>query len=401
MHRRAEYGVAAHWKYKEEAKGGNADSEMQWLRQIVDWQKETADPSEFLESLRFDIGSGEIFVFTPKGDVVALPTGSTPVDFAYSVHTEVGHRCIGARINGRLVPLERKLTSGDTVEVFTSKAEGAGPSRDWLTFVASGRARSKIKSWFTKEAREEAVDHGKDLLARAIRKQGLPLQRILSGQALQAVLKDLHLADVNGLYRAVGEGHVQAAEVVKRLVGALGGADGAVEDLAEAALPSRVTARRGRSSTDPGVVVAGDPDVWVKLARCCTPVPPDPIIGFVTRGAGVSVHRADCVNAVSLQEQQDRIVDVEWAPTSESVYLVNIQVEALDRPRLLSDVTRVLSEGHVNILSASVRTDRDRMAISRFSFEMGDPGYLDHLLGQVRQVDGVFDAYRMTSSRPD
>lgn len=402
MHRRAEYGIAAHWKYKEEAKAAPAETgggnDMAWLRQLLDWQKETEDPGEFLESLRFDLSAAEVYVFTPKGDVTALPAGSTPVDFAYAVHTEVGHRCIGARVNGRLVPLESKLENGDLVEVFTSKAPGAGPSRDWLTFVASPRARNKIKQWFSKERREEAIEHGKDQIARTMRKQGLPLQRLLSSESLTALAHELRYPDIGSLYAAVGEGHVSAQSVVQKLVQSLGGEEGATEDLAESVTPTRSRAGRARPGGDPGVVVKGASDVWVKLARCCTPVPGDPIVGFVTRGSGVSVHRSDCVNVQALSSEPERIVDVEWAPTASSMFLVAIQVEALDRSRLLSDITRVLSDQHVNILSASVTTTRDRVAVSRFTFEMGDPKHLGHVLKAVRGIEGVFDTYRVTSS---
>jgi GTP diphosphokinase / guanosine-3',5'-bis(diphosphate) 3'-diphosphatase len=403
MHRRAEYGLAAHWKYKEElvettsavSKPQAAEPDMAWLRQLIDWQKETTDPSEFLDSLRFDLHASEVFVFTPKGDLLALPTGSTPVDFAYAVHTEVGHRCIGARVNGRLVPLESALDNGDVVEVFTSKASTAGPSRDWVGFVKSPRARSKIKQWFAKERREDAIEEGKDAISRAMRKQGLPLQRLLSGDLLPTLAQELRYTDVSGLYAAVGEGHLSAQTVVQRLVASMGGPEGAVEDIAEVAVPTRRV--KPRPTSDPGVVVKGVSDVWVKLARCCTPVPGDAILGFVTRGHGVSVHRVDCTNAALLAQQQDRTVDVEWAPSAASVFLVAIQVEALDRTRLLSDVTSALSDQHVNILSASVTTTRDRVAVSRFTFEMGDPKHLGHVLKAVRSVEGVYDAYRVTS----
>ncbi|MET7344893.1 RelA/SpoT family protein [Streptomyces sp. NPDC087866] len=414
MHRRAEYGIAAHWKYKQEAvagaskvrtdipkntgRGQDTVNDMAWLRQLLDWQKETEDPSEFLESLRFDLSRNEVFVFTPKGDVIALPAGATPVDFAYAVHTEVGHRTIGARVNGRLVPLESTLDNGDLVEVFTSKAAGAGPSRDWLGFVKSPRARNKIRAWFSKERRDEAIEQGKDAIARAMRKQNLPIQRILTGDSLVTLAHEMRYPDISSLYAAIGEGHVAAAGVVQKLVQALGGEDAANEDLEESTPPSRSRNKR-RSNTDPGVVVKGVEDVWVKLARCCTPVPGDPIIGFVTRGSGVSVHRADCVNVDSLSQQPERILEVEWAPTQSSVFLVAIQVEALDRSRLLSDVTRVLSDQHVNILSAAVQTSRDRVATSRFTFEMGDPKHLGHVLKAVRGVEGVYDVYRVTSAR--
>ncbi len=405
MHRRAEYGVAAHWKYKEDATApaaGVKDGEtgpindMAWLRQLLDWQKETADPGEFLDSLRFEINAREVYVFTPKGEVVALPAGATTVDFAYAVHTEVGHHCIGGRVNGRLVPLESILENGDVVEVLTSKADGAGPSRDWLTFVKSPRARNKIRQWFSKERREEMIETGKDAIAKAMRKEGLPLQRLLTVETLTGLASELRHPDIDALYAAVGEGHVSAQHVVGRLVVSLGGEEGASEDLAEATTPTRSMRRR---TGDPGVVVVGTADVWVKLARCCTPVPGDAIMGFITRGNGVSVHRTDCTNAESLLSQPDRMIEVEWAPSAASVFLVQLQVEALDRNRLLSDVTRILSDQHVNILSASVQTSRDRVAISKFTFEMGDPSHLDHVMKAVRKIDGVFDVYRITGTK--
>lgn len=416
MHRRAEYGIAAHWKYKQQTVAGTSKvrtdvpqaakgsaghdtvNDMAWLRQLLDWQKETEDPSEFLDSLRFDLSRNEVFVFTPKGDVIALPAGATSVDFAYAVHTEVGHRTIGARVNGRLVPLESTLDNGDLVEVFTSKAEGAGPSRDWLGFVKSPRARNKIRAWFSKERRDEAIEHGKDAIARAMRKQNLPIQRILTGDSLVTLAHEMRYPDISSLYAAIGEGHVTAQNVVQKLVQALGGEDAANEDIEDSIPPARGRSTR-RGNADPGVVVKGVEDVWVKLARCCTPVPGDPIVGFVTRGSGVSVHRADCVNVDSLSQEPERMLEVEWAPTQSSVFLVAIQVEALDRSRLLSDVTRVLSDQHVNILSAAVQTSRDRVATSRFTFEMGDPKHLGHVLKAVRGVEGVYDVYRVTSAR--
>jgi GTP pyrophosphokinase len=400
MHRRAEYGVAAHWKYKEEsllpAGRGGATSDMAWLRQLVDWQRETADPAEFLESLRFDLGAAEVYVFTPRGEVIALPKGATPVDFAYAIHTEVGHRTIGARVNGRLVPLESALDNGDTVEIFTSKAADASPSRDWLTFVKSARARNKIKHWFSKERREAAAEAGKTAIARAMRKQGMPLQRMATADALLAIATELRYPDLSALYAAVGESHVSAQSVVTKLVQSLGGMAGAQEDLAEATLPTRPP--RPTSARDSGVVVEGAADVWARLSRCCTPVPGDEITGFVTRGHGVSVHRADCANLRHLLDAEpERLVAVRWSPTEESVFLVSIQVEALDRPGLLSDVTRSISDQHVNILSASVTTNRDRVALSKFTFEMGDPKHLGHVLRAVRTIDGVYDAYRVTN----
>ncbi|MGH3467114.1 MAG: RelA/SpoT family protein, partial [Thermocrispum sp.] len=399
MHKTAEYGIAAHWRYKE-SRGTHQSSasvdEMAWMRQLLDWQREAADPGDFLESLRYEMATKEIFVFTPKGDVITLPAGSTPVDFAYAVHTEVGHRCIGARVNGRLVALERKLENGEVVEIFTSKADAAGPTRDWLGFAGSAKARAKIRQWFAKERREEAIEAGKDAITKEIRRAGLPLQRLISADSMAALATELHYNDITALYAAVGEGNTSAKHVVSRLVAFMGGVDEAEEELAERSTPS--TVGRSRGSKDVGVIVKGADDVWAKLARCCTPVPGDEILGFVTRGGGVSVHRTDCTNADDLRNQPERLVEVEWAPSETSVFLVAIQVEALDRHRLLSDITKILADEKVNILSASVTTSRDRVAVSRFSFEMGDPKHLGHVLNAVRKVEGVYDVYRVTSA---
>ncbi|WP_324252431.1 RelA/SpoT family protein [Enemella dayhoffiae] len=399
MHRRAEYGVAAHWKYKENARGtapaSKDGSDLSWLRSLNDWQKETSDPEEFLESLRYEINSGEVFVYTPKGDVITLPAGATPVDFAYAIHTEVGQRCIGARVNGRLVPLESELNNGDVVDVMTSKAEGAGPSRDWLEFVKSPKARNKIRHYFTRERREESIERGREALAKQVRKAGLPLQRFLTVQHLTEVAAYFRLADVSALYAAIGENNVSAQAVVQRLIVIEGGQESAVEEAAE---DRPLTGRRRRGSSavsGPGVAVAGDTDMWVKLAKCCTPVPGDEIMGFITRGNGVSVHRTDCTNAASLEAHPERMVEVSWAPTAESSYLVAVQVEGLDRQGMLSDVTRVVSDHHVNILSASVNTTRSRVFKARLTFETPDPTHLDALVQAIRQVPGVFDVFRV------
>ena len=404
MHRRAEYGVAAHWKYKEAAKGtvaadGNSANDMPWLRQLVDWQRETSDPSEFLDSLRFEMSGAEVYVFTPRGEVISLPAGATPVDFAYAVHTEVGHRTMGARVNGRLVSLDSTLDNGDVVDVLTSKSENAGPSLDWVAFVKSPRARNKIKQWFSKSRREEAVERGKDSIAKAMRKQNLPIQRLLSHESLVALANEMRYADVSALYAAVGEGHASAQTIVGKLVDEMGGETGAEEDIAEVTRPG-TSSRRTRTG-DPGIAVKGVEDIWVKLARCCTPVPGDEIIGFVTRGQGVSVHRSDCQNVESMRSQPERFVDVEWTTGSNALFLVQVQIEALDRSRLLSDVTRVLSDHHVNILSATISTTKDRVAVSRFVFEMAEPAHLATVLTAVRKVDGVFDVYRITGSKSD
>ena len=399
MHARAEYGIAAHWKYKlgKKNKSEVASPDMLWLKQLHEWQQETSDVNEFLDALRYDLRTPEVFVFTPKGSVIALPEGSTPVDFAYAVHTEVGNHCVGAKVNGKLVALAAPLANGDVIEIVLNKSETSGPNRDWLAFAKSPRARSKIKAWFSKERREEAIDAGKESIARQMRKAGLPLQKILAGHALLELAHELRYSDIESLYAAVGDGHVSSASIIEKLVSALG-LDDTHEEPAVENLISGATIHAPKRSAS-GVIVEGVGEVLIKLARCCTPVPGDAITGFITKGSGVSIHRVDCINVADLElNQGDRMVGVKWDPNAKSIYLVNIQVEALDRSRLLSDVTRTLSDQQVNILSAAVSTSRDRVAISRFSFEMADASHLDAILSAVRNIEGVYDVSRVTNN---
>ena len=392
MHSRAEYGIAAHWKYKTKNLVGGKTPEAIWLRQLHEWQQESEDVSDFLETLRYDLRTPEVFVFTPKGSVIALPSGSTPVDFAYAVHTEVGNKCVGAKVNGKLVPLESHLSNGDVVDIVTNKSVNAAPSHDWLNFVTSSRARAKINSWFSKERTEEAIEAGHESIARQMRKAGLPIQKILGGHALLELAHNLRFEDIESLYEAVGNGHTSAHSVIEKLMVLIGTTDAHPEnDLTPLIAPIK---RRRKSVT--GIEVEGAADVLVKLARCCAPVPGDEITGFITRGNGVSVHRMDCVNITDLKlHQGDRIVKVKWNLAAASSFLVNIAVEALDRARLLSDVTKALSDQHVNILSASVVTHKDQTAICKFSFEMADASHLDAVLTSVRAIEGVYDVNRI------
>ncbi|WP_130865493.1 RelA/SpoT family protein [Acidipropionibacterium timonense] len=398
MHRRAEYGVAAHWKYKENpnavGKGVQADgSDLSWVYNLNQWSKEEDDPSEFLDSLRFEINSREVYVFTPKGDVIALPQDSTPVDFAYAVHTEVGHHCIGARVNGKLVPLDSKLSNGDVVGVLTSNAPDAGPSRDWLGFVASPRARSKIKAHFTRERREESIESGKDAIARQIRHAGLPMQTLLTVEYLTAVADDLRVPDINSLYAAVGEHNVSAQAVVDRLIALGGGAEEAAAE-AEEDLPVAVQPPPRRRSAL-GVEVDGDPNMLVKLARCCTPMPGDDIMGFVTRADGVSVHRTDCSNAKHLLQYPERIVPVSWSGAPQEGYVVTVQVEGLDRAGLLLDTGKVLADQGISLISATMNAGKNHLARLRLTFESPDPTHLKHLIESIRRISGVYDVFRV------
>jgi GTP pyrophosphokinase len=389
MHQRAEWGVAAHWAYKE----GSPTDDLAWLNRIMDWQAETNDPDQFMENLKTDLERDEVFVFTPKGRVVTLPVGSTPIDFAYAVHTEVGHACIGARVNGRLVPLDHQLASGDTCEIFTSKVDRSGPSRDWLKIVQSPRARNKIRQWFSKERREDALESGKEELIAGLRREALPVQKIMTGDALAREAKTMGYADLEALYRAIGEHQVSGRSVAQRI--ARGLRKGEDDEVLPTTARAHTRARRSEGST--GISVEGLDDVLVRLSRCCTPVPGDEIIGFITRGRGVSVHRADCANAVALvADQTARLLDVEWdADTHGTLYRASVEVKALDRSRLLRDVSNALSDHHVNIVASSTHTGSDRVASMRFEFELGDPSYLDAVVRQIKSIDGVYDAYRV------
>jgi GTP pyrophosphokinase len=391
MHRTAEFGIAAHWRYKE-GKAKEDPADLAWLAQMLDWQQETSDPRDFMEGLRIDLYSGRVFCFTPKGDVIDLPSESVPIDFAYAIHTEVGHRCIGAKVNGKLVPLDYHLQTGDTVVVLTSKAKDAAPSRDWLKIVKSPRARNKIKQWFSRERRGDAIDTGRELLQRELRRQGLPLKRLTTEETLTDVARELKYPSLDAFLAAVGEGHVSPQSAVTRLTRLVAAA---VEEVDTIDVPPARPVRLGARTVDQAVVVQGSSDVWVKLARCCTPVPGDEILGFVTRGKGVSVHRADCPNAKALGHESDRFIEVSWQPGKGTSFVVSIQVEALDRKKLLGDVATAISESQVNILSASSTVGRDRIARLRFTFELADIAHLSGVLGAVKKVDSVFDAFRV------
>jgi GTP diphosphokinase / guanosine-3',5'-bis(diphosphate) 3'-diphosphatase len=387
MHNRAEWGVAAHFSYKE----GHSE-DVAWLSRIVDWQQEMTDPGEFMANLKIDLDQDEVFLFTPKGDVVTLPVGATPVDFAYAIHTEVGHRCIGARVGGRLVPLDSTLSSGDTVEIFTSKVAGAGPSRDWLAFVETRSASNKIRQWFSRERRVDALESGREALVKALRREALPTQRVMGGAAVADVAGQLKFQSVDAMFTAIGEHHLSPESVASRVAKLVRTAAGEREEVVST--PVRTNGRRRNRPA--GVHVEGFDDVLVRMARCCTPVPGDEIMGFITRGRGVSVHRADCANASSLADgQAERVIDVEWDTETAGDFVALVEVKALDRPRLLQEVTQTLSEHHVNIISSQSHAGGDRVAKMRFEFELGDPSHLETLLNRVRTIDSVYDAYRV------
>ncbi len=393
MHQRAEWGVAAHWAYKD----GSSAADIDWLNRIIDWQADVADPAQFMESLKTDLEQDEVFVFTPKGRVITLPVGSTTVDFAYAVHTEVGHACIGAKVNGRLVPLNHVLRSGDTCEIFTSKVETAGPSRDWLQFVASPRARNKIRQWFSRERRLDAVEAGREELIKEFRREGLPVQKMWDNPVLAREIEHFSYADLDALLAAIGEHHLSGRSVAQRIARAFRG--GGSEDQLPTTVREHRSRRRRRGQV--GIHVEGLDDLLVRLSRCCTPVPGDEIIGFVTRGRGVSVHRADCANAVSLMvDQTARLIDVEWdGDQGDALFRAAVEIVALDRSRLLRDVANALSDHHVNIVACSTHTGNDRVAKMRFEFEMADPNHLEAVLRTIKTIDAVYDAYRLVPGK--
>jgi GTP pyrophosphokinase len=391
MHNRAEWGIAAHWGYKEKASA----ADVAWLQRIVDWSAESTDPAEFLEALKLDLETDEVFVFTPKGDVISLPIHATPIDFAYAIHTEVGHRCIGARVNGRLVPLDSQLVSGDSVEIFTSKVPAAGPSRDWLKIVVSPRARNKIRQWFSRERREDAIESGREELTKALRKEGLPVQKLANSPVLLSVAEAINYADLDALHAAIGENHVSAQSIAQRVARELRGGEHEVQLPSTARIPRRVNQRQGV-----GVHVEGLDDLMVRLSRCCTPVPGDEIIGFVTRGRGVSVHRSDCANAATLSaDEVGRMIEVEWDRGSTGSFVAAVELKALDRTRLGVDVWKVISDNHLNILRSDSITGADRVSRMRFEFELADPAHLESLINALKRIDSVYDAYRVLPNR--
>ncbi|MFY9480446.1 MAG: bifunctional (p)ppGpp synthetase/guanosine-3',5'-bis(diphosphate) 3'-pyrophosphohydrolase [Ilumatobacteraceae bacterium] len=388
MHQRAEWGVASHWSYKD----GVPTADVDWLNRIIDWQDEVSDPRQFLESLKTDLEQDELFVFTPKGRVIALPLNATPVDFAYGVHTEVGHTCIGARVNGRLVALDSRLNSGDTCEVLTSTSEDAGPSEEWANFVVSPKAKSKVKQWFSRERNEDLVDNGRDDLVENLRKHGLPVQRVLTSEVFASELEAMNYSDETTLFRAIGEGHVSAEALAGRIGRQM--RDGGFGEQISVGL--RLDDRDVQDQKS-GIHVEGMTGTLVRLSKCCTPVPGDEILGFLTAEQAVYIHRADCLNAITaISQNVGRVIDVEWAGSHDSTsYVAAVEVVAIDRSRLLRDVANALSEEHVNIVACSTHTGTDRVARMRFEFEFADPSHLQSVLRTIKRIDSVYDAYRV------
>ncbi len=413
MHEEAEYGVAAHWRYKAASRGeqvNNAKHEpgtqtaamnVGILQAIAEISNSNPESDKFYESLADTLDTDEIVVLTPNGEAIALPSGSTPVDFAYAIHSEVGDRTVGAKVNGRLVPLHTMLPTGVTVEIMTTKDEEAGPSEDWLKFVRSSRARTKIRQHFAKERRLEALDRGREALTKSMRNNELPLQKMMSPELMTQVAQTLHKNDVATMYRAIGENELTTKQVIDTLIDLYNG-EQQDEPTVEVSDFDETLLKQTRSAvSDNGVLVPGAEGVLTKIARCCSPVPPDDIIGMVTRLNGISVHRRDCPNILNLdEEQQPRLTEVQWAPTPSSTYRVQIQVEGLDRKGLLNDLIRAISDSGVSIVDARVHTSEDHIAVDRFTVELGDRYMLEHVVNVVLNVDGVYKAYRLTGSKP-
>jgi guanosine-3',5'-bis(diphosphate) 3'-pyrophosphohydrolase len=392
MHELAEYGIAAHVFYKEGRSSG--EGEMTWLRQLLETEGE-ADPKQFLEALKVDLFEDEVFVFTPKGEVKNLSAGSTPLDFAYSIHTDVGHRCVGAKVNGKIVPLHYQLRSGDIVEVLTTK-QGRGPSRDWLKLVRTSRARNKIRAWFQREGREDAERRGREQLADALKKRGLPHSKVAGSPLFVDVIREMGFRKADDFYIALGQSKIStkvvANKVMQRLKRGEAVEDEPAEDLLKGTDDSR---QRTREATDFGIKVKGVDEVAVRLAKCCRPVPGDEIVGYVSLGRGITVHRADCRNVVALKKAPERFTEVSWDGDNESSYRVELQVDAWDRTRLLEDLSRTFAEVGLNILEARCAT-KHPMVKNRFVVEVGDTEQLKQAITRLRNIESVFDAYRVT-----
>ena len=393
MHRTAEYGIAAHWLYKGARSKRQEAERLAWLKQLMDWQQEESDWREFMKTFRTDLFDDEVYVFTPKGEVKALPVGSTPIDFAYAVHTDVGHRTVGAKVNGRIVPLHYKLQSGDIVEILTSKQAGRGPSRDWLTLVASSRARNKIRQWVSRETREETESRGREALEAALKQQKLPYKKLVGSPLLAEVIREMGFRKAEDFYVALGSGKLQASQVANKVLHRL-----KTEEVAEEeALPLKPRAREAAASETFGIRVPGVQDVLVRLAKCCTPVPGDEIAGYISLGKGITIHRRDCPNAKALMRQPERFTHVEWDGGASQSFRVQIAVDSWDRPRLLEDVARTFAEHGANIVEYGGHVE-DQMAKNWYVAELGDVKALRALLSALRNVDSVFDAYRVTPS---
>lgn len=401
MHRISEYGIAAHWRYKESggskmpmAGGKSFDEKLSWLRQLLEWHQDMRDPNEFVNTIKMDVFADEVFVFTPRGDVVDLPVGSVPIDFAYRIHTGVGNSCVGAKINGRIVPLDYKLNNGDIVEVITSK-QANGPSRDWLNIVGSSESKNKIKQWFKKERREENVAKGREMLERDCKRLGYETKVLLTQDYLKEAAVKVHIdGGEENLLAALGYGGVPLSTVMTKIIDQFKNTQkkNTTKDLSQ--LLAGLKPRTSKAKTSHGILVKGEDGIMVKLSRCCNPIPGDPIVGYITRGRGISVHRADCSNVLANKEEVDRIIDVSWDITTDAVYKVNLQVTAADQPGVMANIMMVASETKVNINSLNVRTDKSKTAIIHMGIDISSVEQLDYIIGRIKRVKGIYNVER-------
>jgi guanosine-3',5'-bis(diphosphate) 3'-pyrophosphohydrolase len=401
MHDLAEFGIAAHWMYKEARSGGTgaeeSEDKLKWLRSLLDWQQDLSDPKDFMESLKVDLFEDEVFVFTPKGEVKSLAAGATPLDFAYEIHTDVGHRCVGARVNGKIVPLSYQLRSGDIVEVLTSKRE-RGPSRDWLALVKTTRARNKIKAWFKAESRKDTEHSGRELLQEHLKRQGLPAQKLVGSPLLADVIREMGFRKGDDFYIALGGAKISPKIVVNKLMQRLKQGDAAESEPTATDDLLQTRRRRSRPTTSSsryGISVPGIDEVMLRLAKCCRPVPGDPIVGYISLGRGITIHREDCPNVAVLKKDPDRFTPVSWDGDAETSFRVEIEVDGWDRHRLLEDMSRTFAEAGINILEARCTVSHP-MVKNRFVVEVGDTRTLDQAINRLRNIDAVFDAYRVT-----
>ena len=406
MHRISEFGIAAHWRYKESGgksnmpSGGDKDFEakLSWLRQLLEWHKDMSDSRDFVNTVKMDVFADEVFVFTPRGDVIDLPVGSVPIDFAYRIHTDVGNRCVGAKVNGRIVPLDYKLSNGDIVEVITSK-QATGPSRDWMNIVGSSDTRNKIRSWFKKERREENIAKGREMLEKETKRLGYDIKVLLKADKLKTVAASFRLDSEEALYASVGYGGVTLNGVMSKLVELYKKEQKltVTKDLSQ--LLAELKPRRSKAKASHGILVKGEEGIMVKLARCCNPIPGDPVIGYITRGSGISVHRTDCPNVLSNNpDEQRRLIEVSWDITTDAVYKVNIVINASDRPGMMADIMQVTSEAKLNINALNCRTDKHKNAYITMGLDISNLEQLDNIMNKIKRMKGVYSVERQVSS---
>ena len=397
MHKIAEYGIAAHWKYKEGMAGDDLDDKLRWLRQLLEWQRELKDPREFMETLKIDLFTNEVFVFTPKGDVIDLPAGSTPIDFAYKIHSDIGNKCIGAKIDGRMVPIDYVLKNGNIVDILTSNHSN-GPSRDWLKFVKSTQAKNRIRQWFKKERKEENIEKGREMFERDIRRSGFDIHDLSKPQWMSILVKKFNLNTNDDLFAAIGYGGILLNQVIPKLKEMYKQANKDEKSVEELGVVHNKQYKSKQLKNDAqGVTVKGIDNILVRFAKCCSPVPGDDILGFITRGRGVTIHRTDCVNVAKESDSIDRIIEVEWDEGRQISYQTEIQIIASDRKGLLSEITNVLSETKLSVTAVNARTNKEKIAIINLTVEIINIEQLDKLINKIRSMQGVIDVYRVTS----